>query len=52
MSKLRELSKNQPKVIKIISVEGKITPSTVGNYTVWIEKQPNTRVIVDLEKKG
>jgi|GEM_PF-3569066 len=33
MSKFRELNKNQPKVIKIIGMEGKITPSTIGNYT-------------------
>jgi hypothetical protein len=33
MNKFRELSTNQPKVIKIIGMEGKITPSTIGNYT-------------------
>lgn len=33
MNKFKELSTNQPKVIKIIGMEGKITPSTIGNYT-------------------
>lgn len=33
MNKFRELSTNQSKVIKIIGMEGKITPSTIGNYT-------------------
>ncbi|AKB54735.1 MULTISPECIES: hypothetical protein [Methanosarcina] len=40
MNKFRELSTNQPKVIKIIGLEGKITPSTIRNYT-GTDKQCN-----------
>lgn len=51
ISKFKELSKNQPMVIKIIGVEGKVMPSTIGNYT-GMDKSSLTRMIDDLEKKG
>jgi len=51
ISKFKELSKNQPMVIKIIGIEGKIMPSTIGNYT-GMDKSSLTRMIDDLEKKG
>ena len=51
MNKFRELSKNQPRVIKIIGMEGKIMPSTIGNYT-GMDRSSLTRMIGDLEKKG
>lgn len=51
MNKFRELSKNQPRVIKIIGIEGKTTPSTIGNYT-GMDRSSLTRMIDDLEKKG
>lgn len=49
--KFRELSKNQPMVIKIIGIEGEIMPSTLGKYT-GMEKSSLTRMVDDLEKKG
>lgn len=49
--KFRELSKNQPLVIKIIGIEGEIMPSTLGKYT-GMEKSSLTRMVDDLEKKG
>jgi DNA-binding MarR family transcriptional regulator len=49
--KFRELSKNQPMVIKIIGMEGEIMPSTLGKYT-GMEKSSLTRMVDDLEKKG
>jgi DNA-binding MarR family transcriptional regulator len=49
--KFKELSKNQPNVIKIIGMEGEIMPSTIGNYT-GMDKSSLTRMIDDLEKKG
>ena len=49
--KFRELSKNQPMVIKIIGTEGEIMPSTLGKYT-GMEKSSLTRMVDDLEKKG
>ncbi|AKB36925.1 Transcriptional regulator, MarR family [Methanosarcina siciliae C2J] len=49
--KFRELSKNQPAVIKIIGIEGEIMPSTLGKYT-GLEKSSLTRMVDDLEKKG
>ncbi len=49
--KFRELSKNQPIVIKIIGLEGEIMPSTLGKYT-GMEKSSLTRMVDDLEKKG
>jgi DNA-binding MarR family transcriptional regulator len=51
ISKFKELSKNQPNVIKIIGMEGEIMPSTIGNYT-GMDKSSLTRMIDDLEKKG
>lgn len=51
LSRFKELSKNQPMVIKIIGMEGEIMPSTIGNYT-GMEKSSLTRMIDDLEKKG
>lgn len=33
ISKFKNLSKNQPMVIKIIGMEGEIMPSTIGKYT-------------------
>jgi MarR family transcriptional regulator, organic hydroperoxide resistance regulator len=50
-SKYRELSKNQPVVIKIIGMEGEIMPSTIGNY-IGMDKSTLTRMIENLEKKG
>jgi len=49
--KFRELSKNQPMVIKIIGIEGEIMPSMLGKYT-GMEKSSLTRMVDDLEKKG
>lgn len=49
--KFKELSKNQPIVIKIIGIEGEIMPSTLGKYT-GLEKSSLTRMVDDLEKKG
>ena len=49
--KFNELSKNQPMVIKIISMEGEMMPSTIGKYT-GMEKSSLTRMVDDLEKKG
>jgi len=51
INKFKELSKNQPMVIKIIGMEGEIMPSTIGNYT-GMDKSSLTRMIDDLEKKG
>lgn len=51
MSKFKNLSKNQPMVIKIIGMEGEIMPSTIGKYT-GMEKSSLTRMVDDLEKKG
>ncbi len=51
LSRFKELSKNQPMVIKIIGMESEIMPSTIGNYT-GMEKSSLTRMIDDLEKKG
>lgn len=49
--KFKELSKNQPIVIKIIGIEGEIMPSTLGKYT-GMDKSSLTRMVDDLEKKG
>nr|WP_080934202.1 MarR family transcriptional regulator [Methanosarcina mazei] len=49
--KFRELSKNQPIVIKIMGIEGEIMPSTLGKYT-GMDKSSLTRMVDDLEKKG
>jgi DNA-binding MarR family transcriptional regulator len=49
--KFKELSKNQPMVIKIIGIDGEIMPSTLGKYT-GMEKSSLTRMVDDLEKKG
>lgn len=49
--KFKELSKNQPMVIKIIGIEGEIMPSTLGKYT-GMDKSSLTRMVDDLEKKG
>ena len=49
--KFKELSKNQPMVIKIIGMEGEVMPSTIGKYT-GMEKSSLTRMVDDLEKKG
>ncbi|WP_410510004.1 MarR family transcriptional regulator [Methanosarcina hadiensis] len=49
--RFKELSKNQPMVIKIIGIEGEIMPSTLGKYT-GMEKSSLTRMVDDLEKKG
>ena len=51
IGKFKELSKNQPMVIKIIGMEGEIMPSTIGKYT-GMEKSSLTRMVDDLEKKG
>ncbi|MDQ1254575.1 MAG: hypothetical protein QG646_3845 [Euryarchaeota archaeon] len=51
ISKFKNLSKNQPVVIKIIGMEGEIMPSTIGKYT-GMEKSSLTRMVDDLEKKG
>jgi DNA-binding MarR family transcriptional regulator len=47
----KELSKNQPMVIKIIGMEGEMMPSTIGKYT-GMEKSSLTRMVDNLEKKG
>ena len=49
--KFKELSKNQPMVIKIIGMEGEVMPSTIGKYT-RMEKSSLTRMVDDLENKG
>jgi DNA-binding MarR family transcriptional regulator len=49
--KFKELSKNQPLVIRIIGMEGEVTPSTIGNYT-GMDKSSITRMVDDLIKKG
>jgi DNA-binding MarR family transcriptional regulator len=49
--KFKELSKNQPMVIKIIGIEGEMMPSTMGKYT-RMEKSSLMRMVDDLEKKG
>jgi Transcriptional regulators len=49
--KFKNLSKNQPQVIKIIGLEGEIMPSTIGKY-IWMDKSSLTHLIDDLEKKG
>ena len=51
IGKFKELSKNQPMVIKIIGMEGEIMPSTIGKYT-GMEKSSLTQMVDDLEKKG
>jgi DNA-binding MarR family transcriptional regulator len=51
ISKFQELSKNEPRVIRIIGMEGEIMPSTIGNYT-GMEKSSLTHMVDDLEKKG
>lgn len=51
LSRFKELSKNQPMVIKFIGMESEIMPSTIGNYT-GMDKSSLTRIIDDLEKKG
>jgi DNA-binding MarR family transcriptional regulator len=51
IGRFKELSKNQPVVIKIIGMEGEIMPSTIGKYT-GMEKSSLTRMVDDLEKKG
>ncbi len=48
---LKELSKNQPHVIRIIGLSGEIMPSTIGLYT-GMEKSTLTRMVDDLQKKG
>ncbi|HII93925.1 MAG TPA: MarR family transcriptional regulator [Methanosarcina sp.] len=50
-SKFKNLSKNQPVVIKIIGMESEIMPSTIGKYT-GMDKSSLTRMVDDLEKKG
>ena len=49
--KFKELSKNQPMVIKLIGMEGEVMPSTIGKFT-GMEKSSLTRMVDDLEKKG
>jgi DNA-binding MarR family transcriptional regulator len=49
--KFKNLSKNQPMVIKIIGVEGEMMPSTIGKYT-GMDKSSLTHLVDDLEKKG
>jgi DNA-binding MarR family transcriptional regulator len=49
--KLKNLSKNQPLVIKLIGVEGEMMPSTIGKYT-GMDKSSLTHLVDDLEKKG
>mgnify|MGYP000898295631 CR=1 FL=1 len=49
--RFKELSKNQPMVIKIIGIQGEIMPSTLGEYT-GMDKSSLTRMVDDLEKKG
>jgi DNA-binding MarR family transcriptional regulator len=49
--KFKELSKNQPMVIKIIGIQGEIMPSTLGEYT-GMDKSSLTRMVDDLERKG
>lgn len=49
--KFKNLSKNQPMVIKIIGLEGTMMPSTIGEY-LWMNKSSLTHLIDDLEKKG
>jgi len=51
ISKFKNLSKNQPVVIKIIGMEGEIMPSTIGRYT-GMDKSSLTRMVDDLERKG
>jgi len=51
ISKFKNLSKNQPVVIKIIGMEGEIMPSTIGRYT-GMDKSSLTRLVDDLERKG
>ena len=51
IGKFKELSKNQPMVIKIVGMEGEIMPSTIGNY-IGMNKSSLTRMIDDLEEKG
>lgn len=51
IGKYKELSKNQPLVIRIIGMEGKVMPSTIGDYT-GMDRSSLTRMIDDLEKKG
>jgi DNA-binding MarR family transcriptional regulator len=48
--KLKNLSKNQPMVIKIIGMEGEVMPSTIGKYT-GMNKSSLTHLIDDLENK-
>lgn len=50
IGKFKELSKNQPMVIKIIGMEGEIMPSTIGSY-IGMDKSSLTRMIDDLERK-
>jgi len=50
IGKFKELSKNQPRVIKIIGMEGEIMPSTIGKYT-GMNKSSITRMVDDLEEK-
>ena len=49
--KFKELSKNQPMVIKLIGIQGEVMPSTLGEYT-GMDKSSLTRMVDDLEKKG
>lgn len=49
--KLKNLSKNQPMVIKIIGMEGEVMPSTIGKYT-GMNKSSLTHLVDDLENKG
>ena len=49
--KFKNLSKNQPQVIKIIGIEGEMMPSTIGKY-VGMNKSSLTHLVDDLEKKG
>jgi DNA-binding MarR family transcriptional regulator len=51
LGEFKELSKNQPAVIKIIGMEGEIMPSTIGDYT-GMDRSSLTRMVDDLEKKG
>lgn len=49
--KLKNLSKNQPVVIKIIGMEEEVMPSIIGKYT-GMNKSSLTHLIDDLENKG
>ncbi len=50
-AELKELSKNQPAVIKIIGVVKEIMPSTIGTY-VGMDRSSLSRMVDSLEEKG